>query len=105
MISREFIESPMPQGRNEALAYRLTSTPWAVSPTSPAVAIYSHDPDTDTYTDVSSTKLVGSPSISGDVITTPLVYALTPGTKYRVEVRFTVSGNTFEPFGWIHAER
>lgn len=105
MISREAIGSPFWQGEDEVLAYLVTTTPWASSPTSPTCKIFSYDPAADTYTDVTSTKMSGSASVSGDVITTPLVTSLTAGTKYRVEVKFVVSANTFELYFWIWAER
>lgn len=102
---REFKESEFYQGEDEILAYLVTTTPWASSPTSPTVKLFSYDPDADTYTDVSATKLVGTATVAGDVITTPAVTSLTAGTKYRLEVKFVVSGNTFEGWGWIQAER
>ena len=103
--SREAIESPYLQGEDEILAYLVTTTPWAASPTSPTVKIFSYDLTTDAYTDVTATKMSGSASVSGDVITTPAVTSLTAGTRYRVEVKFVVSGNTFETYFWILGER
>jgi hypothetical protein len=48
--------------------------------------------------------LSGSASVAGDVITTPVVKSLVAGTQYRLEIKFTVSGNIFEAFGFIDAE-
>lgn len=104
-VSRAARESPFLQGEDEILAYLVTTTPWASSPTSPTVKLFSYDFDAETYTDVTATKLSGSPSISGDVITTPVVTSLAAGTRYRMEVKFVVAGNTWEAYFWIHGER
>jgi hypothetical protein len=98
---REIEESPQPQGVNEKIAYLLTTTEWGSSPTDVVVSLY----DQDGFIDVSATKLLGSASVAGDVITTPLVIDLVEGHHYWIGVRFTVNGNTFEPFGIIVGER
>ena len=102
-IEREIKESPMPQGIDETIVYLLTTTPWASDPTSPSAKIYSFIDDA--YTDVTSTNMSGTASATGDVITLPAVGSLVVDTRYRIEVQFTVSGNIFEPFAWIDAER
>ena len=101
--NREIKESPLAQGADETIVYTLTTTPWASTPTSPSAKIYSFIDDT--YADVTETNMSGTASATGDVITLPAVAALVADTKYRMEIQFTVSGNTFEPFAWIHAER
>lgn len=101
--SREAKESPVHQGADEILAYSITTTPWVAAPTSPTAKIFSYVDDT--YTDVTATNMSGSASVSGDVITTPTVTGLTAGTMYRVEVKFAVSGNTFEVWFWLQGER
>lgn len=60
---------------------------------------------TNGYQDVTATVLTGAASASGDVITTPLVGNLTAGHRYRIEVRFTAEGNTFEPWFEVQGER
>ena len=49
--------------------------------------------------------MTGSASVSGDVITTPLISGLVNGTQYRVEVKWVVGGNTFETYFWLYGER
>ena len=104
MIVRKFIESPLRQGEDEKVAYALTTTPWGASPTSVTVKIFSLNATTGAKTDVSSTKLSGVVAVVGNVITTPLVQSLIPGTHYRLEITFSSSGNTFEAWGIIEAE-
>lgn len=91
---RRIVESPLYQGVDEQVAYQLTVTPWGSSPTSIAVVLKDA-----TGTDVSSTKLSGSATANGDVITTPKVISLVDGSQYRLEIKFTCSGNIFE--AWV----
>ena len=53
--------------------------------------------------DVTSTVTSGSSSVSGDVITLPIIKSLTDGHKYRVEVKFTAGGNIWECYFYIDA--
>ena len=99
MNSREVRESPITQGKDEQVAYTLTTTPWGSTPTSIAVTIANS-----AGTDTSSTNLSGSASAVGDVITTPKVISLTSGEVYRMEIKFTCSGNIFEPYVIIYAQ-
>lgn len=106
MSDREIKESPFEQGTEERVAYKVTvPTSWGTSPlTSLSVKLY-EDPE-GLMTDVSATKLSGSATASGQVITTPLVISLTEGTTYRMEVKFTVSeGDTLECWGTIVGKR
>lgn len=93
-VSREVKESPVEQGADEQIAYRLTTTPWGSSPSSVAVAAY--DITENARTDVSATVLTGSASVTGDVITLPVLKSLTAEKVYRVEIKFACSGNVFE---------
>jgi hypothetical protein len=99
VVNREVKESPFGQGKDESKAYALTTTPWGSSPTSVTVKIYNS-----AGTDMSSTNLSGSVSVSGDVITTPLVTALTAGERYRLEFKFTCSSNIFEAYVYVIGE-
>jgi len=103
-ISREIEEGIMKQGVDEAPYYKLTTTPWGSTPTSIAVTAYARS-SAAAWTDVTSTVLSGTASATGDVITLPKLSGLTEGTLYRVEVKFTVSGNIFEAFAYVQAER
>ncbi len=100
MTTRAVVQSPVSQGKDETIAYTLTTTPWGSSPGSVAVVIY--DYATGTYT--TSTNLSGSASVNGDIITTPAVTALLAGHQYRLEIKFTCSGNIFEARCIINAE-
>ena len=103
-ISREVIESPMPQGVDEEIVYTLTTTPWGSSPTSISAKVY--DVTDGARTDVTSTVMpTNSPSAVGDVIALSPLKALTDGKAYRVEVKFTCSGNKFEAWCNIYAEQ
>ena len=83
------------QRPNETIAYTVDVSNVGSSPTVDSVTIV----DIDTPgTDLSSTLMSGSSSVSGDVITTPLVTSLTDGTSYRVIVKYTISSETFEDY-------
>ncbi len=97
---REIIESPLYQGEDESIAYSLTTTPWGSSPTSIVVTAFELD-----GTDVSSTVLSGSASVTNDVITMPAIVSLTDGKVYRIEVKFTDSdGNIWEPYFYVNGQ-
>lgn len=99
---RAAIGSPKPQGVDERLPYAITTTAWASSPTSASVVVKDA---TNNYADVSASVIVGSPSISGDVITTPLIQSLSSGHTYRVEVKFITSASiTYETYFELEAE-
>jgi len=102
---REIKQGLQEQGADEQIEYTLTTTPWGTSPTSTSATIWSHDPTTDVYTNVTATNMSGSTSVSGDVITLPIVKSLVAGTLYRVEVQFTSGNSIFEPFGKILGKR
>lgn len=90
----EIVGSPERQRPDERVAYQITIDASYASPSTPVCVLY----DLSTGTDVSGTKLSGSPSIAGQVLTTPLVIALVAGTTYRLECQFVSGGNTFEPY-------
>ena len=100
--SRQITEGRQYQGSDENITYTLTTTPWGSSPTSTSAKIFSISGDT--LTDVTSTNMTGATSVTGDVITLPAIDGLTAGTEYRVEVKFTISGNIFEAFAFILCE-
>ena len=100
---REIKEGLQYQGADETIVYTLTTTPWGSDPSSEAAKIY--EVDGDTLTDKTTTQMSGSASATGDVITLPAVTALVAGTLYRIEVVFTCSGNVFEAFAELQAER
>ena len=87
------VESPLYQSADEKLAYAITTTNWASSPTSPAVVAV----DEFTGLDVTSTVFpTNSPSVASNVITLSLLKSLVEGHRYRIEVKFTVGTNIWE---------
>lgn len=97
--SRRITESPLYQGEDERIAYTLTATPWGSSPSSPAVVVKDAAGD-----DVTSDVTSGSASVSDDVITTPVILDLTAEAQYRLEIKFTVSGNVLEAWADLRGE-
>jgi len=104
MTTREIVQGLQYQGADESILYTLTTTNWGSSPTTTSAAIFTDNGD-GTYTDVTSTKMPGSTSVAGDVITLPAILGLVAGTMYRVEVKFTISGSIFEAFAYVMGER
>jgi hypothetical protein len=102
-VEREVIEGKQEQGIDEEIVYSITTTPWGSSPTSIVVTAY--DFTSGEYTDVSATVLSGSANAVGDVITLPKLQDLTENHKYRIEVKFTCSGNVFEPYFIVNCKR
>jgi hypothetical protein len=95
-FTRDITQGRQSQGADEQIVYSLTTTNWGSSPTNVTVKAYDL---TDSNTDVTSTVLSGSASVSGDVITLPTLKSLTAGRIYQVEVLFTAGGSIFElPF-------
>ena len=90
-------------GVDETIVYTLTTTPWGSSPSSEAAKIF--EVDGDTLTDVTTGLMSGNASATDDVITLPAIAGCTAGTDYRVEIIFTCSGNVFEAFAELKAER
>lgn len=103
MIRREVEEGSQAQGVDEIIAYTID-----VDPHTPVViaatATKAYDVTDGAHTDVSATVLSGTTTVVTTVITTPLVQALTAGRTYRIEVKYTCSGNTYEPYFFIQAE-
>lgn len=100
-IRRHVQESPVTQGEDEIISYQLTTTPWGSSPTSITVVVFdiTDADEVSDWTNVTSTVMpVNSPSVAGDVITLSPLKFLTDGNIYRIEIRFTCSGNTFEAY-------
>ena len=103
-VNREVVESQVNQGVDEIIAYTLTTTPWGSSPTNTAVVVF--DITDGDFTDVTSTVMpTNNPSVTDDVITLSPLKLLTANQKYRVEIKFTISGNVFEAFGIVQATR
>jgi hypothetical protein len=93
----------MPQGVDEIIAYSIKTTPWGSPPTNPSAVVKDM---TDGAADVTSVVMpgAGAPTIAGDVITLRALKSLTLNHQYRVECKFTVSGNVEETFFMVDAE-
>jgi len=102
MTNREIVESPLYQGIDEKISYTLDTTPWGSSPTFLETKIYNMS--TGTKIDVSSTNLSGSTVANGNIISTPAIQDLITRISYRLEIKFIISGNTFEAFAIIIGE-
>ena len=104
-VTREIQESPTQQGVDEEVVYTLTTTPWGSDPSTDSVKVYDVTDGYASKTDVTSTVMpTGSASESGDVISLPKMKSLTAGSRYRVEIEFTCSGNTFVAWGVVEGE-
>lgn len=90
---REVLESPQWQGSREKIAWSFDFTAWNVGGLSNPVVLVEDITPTAAPSDVTSAVLAaGSPTINGQVVTTPLVQNLTPGHTYRVSCRAQTSG-------------
>lgn len=101
-VTREVKEGTQKQSAQESIAYIVTTTPWGSDPSSITVTAY--DTTGGERVDVSSTVLTGAASVSGDVITCPVLTALTAERTYRVEVKFTADTNIWVCYFDIEAE-
>ena len=99
---RQVNETEIYQGEDERIAYQLTTTPWGSSPTSASIVLY--DVTAGARTDVTATNLSGSATVNGDVITCPIVKSLLPSKRYKLEIKFSSGGNTWEAFAIINSE-
>lgn len=85
---RRIVESPLYQGENEEIPYALDTTNWG-TPTNVIVVVKDS-----LGNDVTSAVTTGSATISGATITLPIIRNLRRGEKYRLEVKFTLSGTS-----------
>lgn len=100
----EIVEGMQYQGIEEQIAYTLTTTNWGSSPSSVTVKVFTVVGST--YTDVTATVMpTGSASVVDDVITLPVLKDLTLDMLYRIEIKFTCSGNVFEAHAYVFAVR
>ena len=101
VYDRQTKERDIVQGADEEIVYTLTTTPWGSTPIGETVKAY----DTSDNSDVTATVFSGSTSVSGDVITLPILKSLTAGEIYRIEIQFTAGGNVFEAWFEVAAGR
>lgn len=109
-LSRQIKESPLYIGKNETTPYVLRFTgslPEEItSLSSPVCTLHdvTHAPEGSDGVDVSSTKLVGSPTFSGLVMTLPLITGLIRDHKYILRCRGSGGGSTFERWAEVYGE-
>ena len=105
---REIKEGPQEQGTEEEIIYTLTvPATWGTPTGTPTVKAYSYDATTAAYTDVTATVIPsGSATVLSQVITLPLVKAMTTDVLYRIEVKFSTSeGDKKEAYAWVQCRR
>lgn len=102
MSSVYFHPAKVAQRTPERVAYTIDTAPYGGSPTSVVCTLY--QVAAGARTDVTTTNLSGSPTTSGDTITTPLVDSLAAGASYILEVKFVSGGNTWAPLLQILGE-
>ena len=101
---REAIEGIQYQGEDEIIGYTYNVTKIGDNPTSTAATVYTVVGAT--YSDVTSTKMpTGSTSVTVNVISLPALKLLDDGVLYRVEIKFTISGNVFDHFFMVQGQR
>ena len=100
MTIRQINESPIQQGEDEEIAYRLDTTPWGGGPTNPVVVLKLYP----VGTDVSLIHFTGAASVAADYVVTPQISDLDDGVVYRLEIMFDSAGNTYEAFAFIQGE-
>ena len=92
-----------PQGVDEAVNnYTFDASRWGFTE---LTAIVSVTATNSAGSDVSATIISGSGSIvDGTTIILPTIHSLTAGERYRIEIKFTSGGGTYEAFGYLYAE-
>jgi hypothetical protein len=101
--SRQITEGVQYQGKDESVQYKITVDPVPLVGSTPTVYVFdSTAPDTDIKATVMP---AGSLSFSGAIVTLPNLTGLTIGHLYRVEVRYTDSINTLEPYFLVSCNR
>jgi len=92
---REVKEGQQFQGVDESIVYRIDTSGFGGTPSSPVVTVY--ELRGDNKHDVTSVVMsTNSPSINGDYVVLSHLNTLTANRTYRVEVKFTSGGNVLE---------
>ena len=100
-VNRAAIESPLVQGQDEAVPYRLDTTPWGGTPTDPTVVVKNGN-GSEVTVDVMPTN---SPTVSGNFITLSKLQSLKVGRPYRLEIKWTgANGEDWEAFAEFEGE-
>jgi hypothetical protein len=99
MTVREANQSPVVQGTDETIAYIFDFSNWG-TPSSGSSTLL----NTRTNTDVSSSCLTGTVSITDNQVTTKSVHALTKNNRYKLLCTVTIGANTESAYCFIDAE-
>ncbi|PKN85588.1 MAG: hypothetical protein CVU46_10485 [Chloroflexi bacterium HGW-Chloroflexi-8] len=91
------------QGKDESIVYSFSTVIWGSNAS--GILVKAYDVSDGGMSDVSSTVLSGSATVVNNVIILPAVQALIANHQYRIEVKFTADGNTFEPYILIMGEQ
>lgn len=98
---REVQEGKQYQGADESISYTLDVSAIGSSPSSVSVVVK----DVTNAATVTSTVMpTNSPTVAGNVITLSPLKFLTAGVLYRVEVKYTVSGNILESYFYVQGQ-
>jgi hypothetical protein len=95
--TRELINSPVRQGSTEKRAYRCRTLE-GMTPTGVTITVWN---ETD---NAAGPAPSGSPTVSGNVITTSLIQTLTAGKVYRVNVEFTSGSEIINRYFRVEGE-
>lgn len=98
---REVAEGRQYQGEDESIAYTLDVSAVGSSPSSVSVVVKEAFAGTPVTATVMPTN---SPTVNGNVITLSPLKLLTAGVLYRVEVKYTISGNILENYFHVQAQ-
>jgi hypothetical protein len=99
---RELAQSPIRMGKDESIAWLVDFTAWG-TPDDATAALKLMNQDVPGI-DVTATYMSGVTSVSGDVVTLPIIAGLEPGAVYRLEIKATIAGNVEECWALIYAE-
>ena len=102
MSVREIAQGKKRQGENESLAYKITTTNWASSPSDPVVGAFLYPLLSGVTSDVFP---INTPTCNGDIITLSPLKNLAIGNTYRIEVRFTSGVNTWECYFRVQCDK
>lgn len=97
---REVQEGVQYQGVDEIISYTLDVSAVGSSPTSVSVVVKDV---TNSATVTATVMPTNSPSVAGNIITLSPLKLLTAGVLYRVEIKYTVSGNVLEHYFYVQA--
>jgi hypothetical protein len=102
IITREVKESPIAQGVEEQIAYRIDVAPWGSAPTDVDMVVLDESAG---FADVTGSVTTGAPGVVGDVITLPLLHSLELNHVYFVEALWTAGGQRLSAWARVYAIR